>query len=188
VTRLSIIVAMTQNRVIGRGGQLPWRLSADLKRFKTLTMGHHILMGRRTFDSIQNLLPGRITVVLKRLASPYDYEFPGMKLYSGDRTALEADPIGTLPLAFSTNLDEALTLSRDDDEVFVIGGGEIYAVALPRADRLYVTWVDADVEGDTFFPELDWSQWRLVSEEPCPADAKNEYPTRFAIYDRIIDH
>ena len=188
MTRVSIIVAMTQNHVIGRRGQLPWRLSADLKRFKALTMGHHILMGRRTFDSIRTLLPGRITIVLKRLASPYDYEFPGKTLYTGDRKALEADPLGTLPLAFARNFDEALTLARDDDEAFVVGGAEIYTLALPRADRLYVTWVDADVEGDTFFPAVDWGQWRVVSEETHAADAKNEYPTRFAIYDRITEH
>jgi dihydrofolate reductase len=186
VARLSIIVAMARNGVIGRGGALPWRLSADLKRFKTLTMGHHLIMGRRTFESIlPKLLPGRITIVLKRLSSPYSYEFSPAELYSGDRRALEADPPGTLPLAFAHDFDEALALARDDDEVFMIGGAEIYAVALPRADRLYVTWVEADVEGDTFFPDFDLSEWRLVSEEACPADDRNEYPHRFSIYDRI---
>jgi dihydrofolate reductase len=185
VPRLSLIVALASNGVIGRGGKLPWRLSADLKRFKALTMGHHILMGRRTFDSIGTLLSGRITIVLKRLASPYDYAFPGKKLYTGDRQALTADPAGTLPLAFARNLDEALALAADDDEVFVVGGAEIYALALPRADRLYVTWVEADVEGDTLFPEFDLGRWRLAVEEAHPADARNEFPYRFAVYDRI---
>jgi dihydrofolate reductase len=190
VARLSIIVAMARNRVIGRGGKLPWRLSADLKRFKALTMGHHIVMGRRTFESIGLPLPGRISIVLRRRASPYDFEFFGeggqpLRLYAGERHALAADPMGMLPLAKAHDLDEALALARDDDEVFVIGGAEIYELVLPRADRLYVTWVDADVEGDRFFPELDLSQWRLVSEEARQADAKNEYPLRFAVYDRI---
>ncbi len=159
---------MAQNRVIGRSGKLPWRLSADLKRFKTLTMGHHLIMGRKTLESIGRPLPGRTTIVLTRRAAP-----------------LALDPSGTLPLAAARSLDEALTLARNDDEAFVIGGAEIYALALPRVDRLYVTWVDAAVEGDTFFPEFDWDQWRLVSQERHEADARNDFPHRFAVYDRV---
>jgi len=155
---------MTSRRVIGRRGGLPWRLSADLKRFKTLTMGHSIVMGRKTYDSIGQPLPGRTSIVLSRQPQP-DWAAVGIR---------------TAP-----SLDDALAQASADDEVFIVGGAEIYALALPRADRLYVTWVDADVEGDTFFPQVDWGQWRLVSEEPHAADAKNEHPFRFAIYDRI---
>ena len=157
---------MTSRRVIGRGGGLPWRLSADLKRFKALTMGHAIVMGRKTYDSIGRPLPGRTSIVLSRQPNP-------------DWGAAE---IRTAP-----SLDDALAQAGADEEVFIVGGAEVYALALPRADRLYVTWVDADVDGDTFFPQVDWGQWRLVSEEPHPVDAKNEYPTRFAVYDRITN-
>jgi dihydrofolate reductase len=159
---------MTSNRVIGRGGQLPWRLSADLKRFKALTMGHHLIMGRRTFESIGRPLPGRTSIVLTRQPAP--------------QLAQNVRAPGVVTAA---SLDDALVLAIGDDEVFVIGGAEVYAPALPRADRLYITWVDVDVEGDTFFPELDLAQWRLISEEAHPADAKNEYPIRFAVYDRV---
>lgn len=155
---------MTENRLIGRGGQLPWRLSADLKRFKSLTMGHHLVMGRKTFESIGRPLPGRTSIVLTRQSKPGPF---------------------APEIAIAASLDDALAKARGDEEVFVVGGAEIYALALPRTERLYVTWVDADVEGDTFFPELDLSQWRLASEEAHPADAKNDYPTRFAVYDRI---
>jgi dihydrofolate reductase len=159
--RLSLIVAAARNRVIGNRGQLPWRLSADLKRFKALTMGHHLIMGRKTFDSLEGReLPGRITVVLSRSGKVP----PNIKQV--------------------TNFDEALRLAEGDDEVFVIGGSEIFSLALPHADRLYVTWVEADVEGDVFLQPIDLSQWQLVEETPVPADAKNQYATRFCIYDR----
>lgn len=159
--RLSLIVAAARNSVIGRQGQLPWRLSADLKRFKSLTMGHHLIMGRKTFDSLEGReLPGRITIVLTRS--------------------------GQVPphIKQVASLDDALQLAAGDDEVFVIGGSEIFALALPRADRLYVTWVEADVEGDVLLPPIDLSQWRPLEEIAVPADAKNEYPTRFCVYER----
>lgn len=159
---------MTKSRVIGRGGQLPWRLSADLKRFKALTMGHHIVMGRKTFESIGRPLPGRVSLVLSR-----------------QPVSNWARNIAASGVLTAASVDDALAQAAGDDEVFVVGGAEIYALALPRAERLYVTWVDADVEGDTFFPQVDWGQWRPVSEEPHAADAKNEYPFRFAVYDRI---
>src|SRR5687767_2985689 len=114
--RLSLIVAVARNGVIGRQGQLPWRLSADLKRFKSLTMGHHLIMGRKTFNSLEGReLPGRITIVLTRS--------------------------GQVPshIRQVASLDAALQLAGADDEVFVIGGSEIFALALPRADRLYIT-------------------------------------------------
>ncbi len=188
--RVSIIVAIASNGVIGRGGTLPWRLSNDLKRFKTLTMGHHLIMGRKTFESLGRLLPGRISLVLKRLSSPYDYssfddQRRPIRLYqeqSGDIS--EYSPQPALPLAFPESLDRALQMAAGDDEVFIIGGGEIYDLSLPLADRLYVTHVEEDIAGDTYFPEVTWSDWLCVENSLHPADEKNDFPHRFAIYDR----
>jgi dihydrofolate reductase len=160
--RLSLIVAMTRNGVIGRAGGLPWRLSADLKRFKSLTMGHHIIMGRKTFDSIGRALPGRTTIVLTRRVG-----------YSATAVLV------------AQSLDAAIRQVAGDEEVFVIGGSEIFLQSLDLASRLYVTWVEANVEGDTYFPEMDWSKWREVSSERHSADSKNEYDTTFCIYDRV---
>jgi dihydrofolate reductase len=159
---MSLIVAMTRSGIIGRGGGLPWKLSADLKRFKALTMGHHLIMGRKTFDSLGRVLPGRTTVVITRRS---DY----------------AAPVGVL---VASSLDGALQLAERDEEPFVIGGGEIFELALPRAGRMYVTWVEAEVAGDVRFPNVEWRQWREVSSERHSADAKNEYDTTFSIYDR----
>jgi dihydrofolate reductase len=160
--RISLIVAMSENRVIGREGVLPWRLSADLRRFKRLTMGHTIVMGRKTFESIGRLLPGRTSIVVTRQAN-----------YDG-RGALVA-----------RDLDEAIGLVADGDEAFIIGGAEIYRQALPRVERIYLTLVHANVEGDTFFPELQQDQWHLVETERHAADEKNEYDYNFQVLDRI---
>lgn len=172
--RLSIIVAMAQNHVIGRGGTLPWRLSADLKRFKSLTMGHHLLMGRKTFESIGRPLPGRTSIVISR---------------SQETLAQRASEGNAAPqiesLTFAKSLESAIGIAASDTEVFVIGGAQIYELALPLVDRLYVTHVEAEVEGDTFFPAYDPSEWRLVEETTHAADTKNEFPHRFCIYDRI---
>jgi dihydrofolate reductase len=162
--RLSLIVAMTRGGVIGHRGGLPWRLSADLKRFKSLTMGHHLLMGRKTFESLGRVLPGRVSVVITRQSG---FPLPPAVLRAND-------------------LESALVLAAADDEPFVIGGAEIYRLAFPHVDRLYVTWVEADIPGDTFFPPVDWSQWREISCEPHSADEKNEYATLFTVYDRLV--
>jgi dihydrofolate reductase len=195
--RLSLIVAMDRKGVIGRGGGLPWRLSADLKRFKELTMGHHLVMGRKTFQSLERLLPGRIMLVLKRLASPYDFGFyrnyQELPLYDAVVAARKSGrppPEDFIPVAFVTSLADALELAAGDDEVFVIGGAEIFALALScrgaaRVERMYVTWVEADVEGDVTFPQVDWGQWREVSCEQVAADERNEFATRFCVYERI---
>ena len=159
--RLSLIVAVSNNRVIGRGGQLPWRLSADLRRFKQLTMGHHLIMGRKTYESIGRLLPGRTTIVVTRQP---EYTVPGGLV--------------------ARSLDEARQLAAGDDEAFVIGGAEIYGLALPLVERIYFTRVDTTVAGDTFFPELLETDWRLAASEVHSADEKNEYDYRFEIYDR----
>ena len=161
--RLSLIVALSNNRVIGRGGQLPWRLSADLRRFKQLTMGHHLIMGRKTYESIGRLLPGRTSIVVTRRLG---YAAPGGLV--------------------AHSLPEALRLAAADDEAFVIGGEEIYCLALPRVERIYMTRVDVVIgDGDTFFSELSEPDWRLVSRETHAVDDKNQYDYRFEIYDRL---
>jgi dihydrofolate reductase len=179
--RLSMIVAMARNRVIGRDDTLPWRLSADLKRFKSLTMGHHLIMGRKTFESLPRLLPGRTSLVISRTQEP------GSR---GHNTKAEHAGGGDLALnygklIFTQSLEGALALAANDPEVFVIGGAQIYELTLPRADRLYVTHVEAEVEGDTFFPAYDEAEWRRVEETSHAADTKNEFPHRYCIYDRI---
>ena len=162
---ISIIVAASENGVIGRDGALPWHLPADLKRFKKLTLGHAVIMGRKTYQSILESLgrplPKRRSVVLSR--DP-DYQAPGAELASG--------------------LEQALALLAGDDETFVIGGASVFAEALPKADRLYLTRVHAEVEGDVFFPEVDLSSWNLISEERHEADDRHAYPFSFLDYER----
>ena len=161
--RISIIVAAAQNRTIGRDGDLPWKLSSDLKRFKKLTMGHHIIMGRKTFESIGRLLPGRTTVVITRQEA-YTVPDGGLVAHS---------------------LDEAITLAKDDDEAFIIGGAQLYDAAFPRADRLYLTTVEAEVEGDTHFPEWQADNWTVISDEQFPADERNDFSTRYRVLERL---
>lgn len=165
--RISLVVAHSRNRVIGREGQLPWRLSGDLKRFKQLTMGHHLLMGRKTLESIGRILPGRTSLVLTRQ--------PGY-----------VPPVGCEAAICVTDWAAALQNTEDaaDDELFVIGGGEIYRLALPQADRIHLTLVEAEIEGDTTFPALDSAEWTLTSEERHPADGKNEYPFAVQLWER----
>lgn len=172
--RLSIIVAMAKNRVIGRGGALPWRLSTDLKRFKALTMGHHLIMGRKTFESIGRVLPGRKSIVISR----------GPEALARSASEGKSPDSANNPV-FAESLDRALRIATADTEAFVIGGASIYELAIPLADRLYVTHVKAEIEGDTYFPAYDESLWRLVEESHYPVDEKNEFPHRFCIYDRI---
>ena len=159
--RYSLIVAMSENQVIGRDGGLPWRLSADLRRFKRLTMGHHIVMGRKTYGSIGRPLPGRTSVVISR-----DPNYA---------------PDGVL---VARSIDQAKRLASEDTEAFFIGGGEIYRQVLPEVDRIYVTLVHAEIDGDTLFPELDLTAWDLVESTRAAADDKNEYDHSFLIYDR----
>jgi dihydrofolate reductase len=158
---VSLIVAMSPGRVVGRGGALPWHLPADLARFKRLTMGHHVIMGRRTFESLTRPLPGRKLIVVTRQT---DYHASGA--------------------AVAHDLDEALRLAKGDDEPFVIGGAELYALALPRANRLYVTRVHAETEGDTYFPPFEGDQWSLVDEKHRPADERNASAMTFQVYER----
>ncbi|HXT51908.1 MAG TPA: dihydrofolate reductase [Thermoanaerobaculia bacterium] len=163
--KVSLIVAMAEGGVIGRAGRLPWHLPADLARFKRLTMDHHLILGRRTWESIGRALPGRRMVVVSRQAQR-------LVLPEGVRAA--------------TSLDEALQIAEaaGDDEVFVAGGARVYREALPRADRLYLTWVQAEVTGDTFFPPVDPADWQEVAREEVPADDRNPHATSFTIFDR----
>ena len=161
VVELSIIVAVSENGVIGHDGGMPWRLSSDLKRFKQLTLGHTIVMGRKTWDSIGRLLPGRTTVILTRQP---DFEVP------------RAIIVGSLQDAIG---------ATDDPEPFVVGGAEIYRLALPFASKLYLTRVAAEIEGDTFFPEFDTQQWSLISEEAVPQGEKDSHRTLFQTYARV---
>ncbi len=163
--RVSIIAAVAENGVIGRGGQLPWRLSADLQRFKRLTMGHTVIMGRRTWESIGRALPGRRMIVVTRQP---DYHI---------------DPP---EVATASSLDDALQVAQTarDSEAFIVGGAELYREALPRVDRLYFTRIRARVEGDTYFPEVAWKNWRLTESISHDADDKNEHPFDFETYER----
>jgi dihydrofolate reductase len=153
---VSLVVAMARNRVIGRNNTLPWRLSDDLKRFKAITMGKPILMGRKTFESIGKPLPGRANLVLTR-----------------DR-ACQATGVLTVG-----SIDEAIERSRRASELAVIGGAEVYQLALPVTDIIYLTRVEADVEGDTRFPELDAREWTEDVIGAQAADEKNQYPTTY---------
>ncbi len=162
--KISLLVAMSENRVIGRDGALPWHLPADLKRFKKLTLGHAVIMGRKTYlsivESLGRPLPKRRSFVLSRDPA---YRAPGAEMAS--------------------SLEQALELAGDA-ETFVIGGASVFAEARPLADRLYLTRVHAEVSGDVFFPEIDADSWHLVSEEYHPADDRHVYPFSFLVYEQ----
>lgn len=159
--KLALIVAASENNVIGNADELPWRLSADLKRFKQLTMGHHIIMGRKTFDSIGRLLPGRMTVIVTRQA---DFEFVGAQTVHSIEAAIDA--------------------CSGDDCPFVTGGAEIYRLALPRVTEIHLTRVHVELEGDTVLPAIDWGQWDLTEKQSYSASEKNQYDYSFETYRR----
>lgn len=164
-TSVSIVAAVADNGVIGSNSKMPWRLSTDMKRFKRLTMGKPVVMGRKTFESIGKPLPGRLNVVVTRQ--------PGFR------------PEG---VAVAASLDAALAMAAeaaDKGEVVVAGGGEIYAAAIGLADRLYITHVAARPEGDTRFPDIDPAVWRATATETVPAGEKDSAATRFVIYERV---
>jgi dihydrofolate reductase len=161
-SRISIIVAISRNRVIGANGAIPWHLPEELKRFKVLTMGHHIIMGRKTWDSIGRLLPGRETVIVTRQAG---YQVPGATV--------------------AQSVDAAIAACGGDAEIFVIGGAEIIVKTLPAADRIYLTTVDTEVAGDTFMPEFDLRGWHETASEQVAADARNPHAFQVTTYDRV---
>ena len=153
---------MAEHRVIGRDNALPWHLPADLKRFKRLTMGHAVIIGRKTFDAFGRVLPGRRWIVLTRDAA-------------WRRAGVE--PV--------RDLDAAIATLGGEVEVFVAGGAEVYSLALARADRLYVTFVHAVVEGDARFPALDPAEWRLTEDERHQADENHVFAYSFRRYERV---
>ena len=161
---LSIQVAVSENGVIGREGDLPWHLSADLKRFKKLTMGHHLIMGRKTFESIGRCLPGRTTVIISR--NP-EYSFEG---------ALVTD-----------SLEGALEIAKSDDQPFVVGGAQIYELAMPVTKTLYLTRVSANIEGDAFFPlnQLRDHVWKLIETGGPFLDEAENLEYQFETYRRV---
>ena len=157
----SFVVAVSSNNAIGKDNKLPWHLPADLKFFKSLTTGHHIIMGRKTFESFGKPLPNRTSVVITR-----------QKNYN---------PEGCVVVH---SLEEALKVAFDEKEAFIIGGAEIFKVAMPIADRIYLTRIKEIFEGDTFFPELDEEQWLLKEKQDFESDEKNKYAYSFCIYER----
>jgi dihydrofolate reductase len=167
VARVAMIVAVAQNRVIGRNNELPWRLPGDLPRFKTITMGKPVIMGRATFDSIGKPLAGRDNIIISRDAS--------LKI---EGAAVVATPTAALDLA------RIVAAEKNLNEIIVMGGGQIYAEFLPQADRLYLTKVLADVDGDAYFPAVDANEWVETSNEPVAASGDNLYPFCYVTLDR----
>jgi len=164
--RIALIWAMARNRVIGRANTLPWHLPADMRHFRELTTGHPVLMGRKTFESLGRPLPGRTNIVI---TSNRHYTAQGCLV--------------------AHSLDEALALAARhartyDPHIFVIGGEKLYAQMLPHADLLYVTLIEADIEGDAWFPDFDLTKWRVTVTVSHPADEKNPYPCVFQTLER----
>ena len=157
----SLVIAQAANRVIGLDNRMPWHLPADLAHFKRVTMGRPVIMGRKTWESIGRPLPGRLNIVITRSA---DYAAPGA-------TVVEC-------------LDAAYRAAGDVDEVFIIGGGQIYAEAMATADRIYLTEIATEVEGDTWFPAFDRAQWTETLMGEHAPDEKNAHPLRFLLLER----
>ena len=159
---ISLIAAVGDgNNAIGLQGGIPWHLPADFKRFKELTMNHPVVMGQRTFESIGKPLPGRTNIVV---TNQKDFRAEGCTVVHSPKEAFE--------------------VAKDADEVFVIGGGQIYRSTIPMAQKLYLTKVHGTFEGDTFFPEVNENEWRLVSSEPHTKDEKNSFDYMFCTYER----
>jgi dihydrofolate reductase len=159
---LSIIVAVADNGVIGSGNQLPWRLPDDLKRFKALSLGKPIVMGRKTFDSIGRPLPGRLNIVISRRPG---LEIPGCTVV--------------------TSIDEAIAAARLAPEIVIVGGADIYRQVLPQVRVVHLTRVHANVDGDAVFPELQDHEWREVAKEYHPADERHAHAFTFSTLERV---
>ena len=162
--RISAIAAMSRNHVIGKDNQIPWHLPADLKFFMKTTQGHHVIMGRKNYVAMGKPLPRRTNIVVTR--NPFFISSGCLVVHT---------------------LEEALSIAYEqgEEEAFIIGGGEIYRLAWDLTQRIYLTTIDADIDGDVFFPEIDPHQWRCMSEEVHPADDKNPYAFTIRVYDRI---
>jgi dihydrofolate reductase len=159
---LSIIVAAADNGVIGSGNQLPWRLPDDLKRFKALSLGKPIVMGRKTFDSIGRPLPGRLNIVISRQPG---LEIPGCRVV--------------------TSIDEALAAAQPAPEIVIVGGADIYRQILPRVQTIHLTRVHAEIAGDAVFPTLQEHEWREVAKEYHPADERHAHAFTFSTLERV---
>jgi dihydrofolate reductase len=162
---ISILVAMAKNRVIGRNNALPWQLPPDLKRFKELTMGHHIVMGRKTYESIGRPLPGRTSVIITRQP---DYQVPGAIVVASIDQALKVCSAG----------------KEVDQEIFVIGGAQIYRQSLGLCQRIYITEIQQEFDGDTLFPELNQQVWREISREKHRLNDDDGLEYHFVVLDR----
>ena len=160
--RISLIVAMARNRVIGSNNQMPWHLPADFAYFKRITLGHPIVMGRKTFESIGRILPGRRNIVVSRNRN---FQVDGAEV--------------------THSLDEAIGSCQDNEEIFVIGGATLYAAALPHAARLYITEVDVAPYGETLFPIIDKRDWLETARQRVEADEKNAFAMEFVVLERI---
>ncbi len=165
--RIAMIWAMAENRVIGRNNNLPWHLPNDLKYFKKLTTGKPVIMGRKTYESIGKPLPNRINIVITRDET---FKADGVKVVNSVQDALD--------------LAEAECLISGGEEVIVMGGEQIYKLCLPHADRLYITFVHANVDGDAFFPEFDLTAYSEIGREDFQADGPNPYDYSFCIFER----
>ena len=155
--KISLIVAMATNRAIGLDNKMPWHLSADLKKFKTITMGCPIVMGRKTYESIGRPLPGRTNIIISR---NLEYQQAGCLVFNNINTAIE-------------------TSSKKEDEIFIIGGAELYKATLPHADNLYLTLIQQEFIGDTYFPEIDFNAWTEISREDISDDPSVNFSYSF---------
>ncbi len=160
--KLTLIAAMDPNRVIGKDNDLIWHFPKDLKHFKTKTSGHSIVMGRKTYESVGKPLPKRRNIVITRQK---DYSAQGIEVVN--------------------SLEEALSLTKGEDEVYIVGGAEVYKLALSKADRMELTFIEKEYEGDSFFPNWDESNWEITSTERHEADESHEAPFTFVQVNRI---
>jgi len=165
----SLVVAVAENGVIGNDGDMPWHLSTDLKRFKALTLGKPMIMGRKTFEAIGKALPGRTTIVVTR-----------------DKTWQAKGGVVVTSLEAAVDLAREIARSDGTDQICIVGGGQIYAQALPNADVLHVTEVHARPEGDTVFPKIDAAEWAVHSREKFDAGEKDTAATTYTVYRRVM--
>lgn len=158
---VTIVVAISENYAIGKNNQLLWHMPADLKHFKQITSGHTVIMGRKTYDSVGKPLPNRRNIIISR----QDVVIPGCQVVK--------------------SVEAALALCVDEEEVFIVGGAEIYKLAMNKTDRIYLTVIHHTFDADSFFPEIDYMEWKEVSREEHPADEKHKYAYSFITLERI---
>ena len=158
---VTIVVAISENYAIGKNNQLLWHMPADLKHFKQITSGHTVIMGRKTYDSVGKPLPNRRNIIITR----QEITIPGCEVVK--------------------SVDDALELCTNEEEVFIVGGAEIYKLAMPKTARIYLTIIHHSFEADTLFPEIDYMEWKEVSREDHPADEKHKYSYSFITLERI---